>query len=152
MTNAELLDHPAIVVLIGAVVSFLICFVVAWIYIARRIVRVFKILFHMEKLGYKRSPCGIWTRERMAEVLKAADKMPTLGSEKMDATRQKLREQSDSPVFGWLLATLALLFLLMIAFAAVVTGRAVVVLALLPAGIMFLAFHHAIKCVDNSLR
>jgi hypothetical protein len=64
----------------------------------------------MEKLGYKRSPCGVWTWSRTVEVLKAADSMPTLGSAKMDAIRQKLRKQSDSPVLGWLIAALAFLF------------------------------------------
>ena len=152
MTAHELLDHPALVALLGAVAAFSLCFFVAWCYNAIRVVRTLKILFHMEKLGYKRSPCGTWTWSRTVEILKAADGLPTLGSAKMDATRQKLREQADSPVFGWLTALLAFLFAVMIVLAAVVAGRAIVALALLPAAMVFLAFHYAIKHTDKSWR
>ena len=106
----------------------------------------------MEKLGYKRSPCGAWTWSRTVEILKAADSMPTLGSSKMDAIRQKLRKQTDSTVLGWLIAALALLFATMVVIAAIIAGRAVVALALLPAAVVFLAFHHAIKHTDKSWR
>ena len=152
MTAHELLDHPALVALLGAVAAFSLCFFVAWCYNAIRVVRTLKILFHMEKLGYKRSQCGAWTWSRTVEILKAADGLPTLGSAKMDATRQKLREQADSPVFGWLTALLAFLFAVMIVLAAVVAGRAIVALALLPAAMVFLAFHYAIKHTDKSWR
>ncbi len=152
MTPNELLDHPALVALLGAVGALVLCFAVAGIYITLRNVRVLKILLHMEKLGYKRSPDGWWTMKRMNEILKAADSMPTLGSAKMDATRQKLREQSGSPVFGRLIAALALLFAAMVALMAIATGRAIVALALLPAAIVFLAFHHAIKHTSESWR
>jgi len=152
MTPNELLDHPALVALLGAVAAFSLCFFVAWCYIAIRVVRTLKILFHMEKLGYKRSPCGAWTWSRTVEILKAADSMPTLGSSKMDAIRQKLRKQTDSTVLGWLIAALALLFATMVVIAAIIAGRAVVALALLPAAIVFLAFHHAIKHTDKSWR
>ena len=152
MTPNELLDHPALVALLGAVAAFSLCFFVAWCYIAIRVVRMLKILFHMEKLGYKRSPCGAWTWSRTVEILKAADSMPTLGSSKMDAIRQKLRKQTDSTVLGWLIAALALLFATMVVIAAIIAGRAVVALALLPAAVVFLAFHHAIKHTDKSWR
>jgi hypothetical protein len=152
MTPNELLDHPALVALLGAVAAFSLCFFVAWCYNAIRVVRTLKILFHMEKLGYKRSPCGTWTWSRTVEILKAADSMPTLGSSKMDAIRQKLRKQTDSTVLGWLIAALALLFATMVVIAAIIAGRAVVALALLPAAIVFLAFHHAIKHTDKSWR
>ena len=152
MTPDELLDHPALVALIGGVVAFGLCFVVAWCYIAIRGVRMLKILFHMEKLGYKRSPFGMWTWSRAVEVLKAADSMPTLGSSKIDATMQKLREQSDSPVYGCLIAALAFLFAAMVVLVGIIAGRAIVMLALLPAAIVFLAFHHAIKHTDKSWR
>lgn len=152
MTPNELLDHPALVALLGAVAAFSLCFFVAWCYIAIRVVRTLKILFHMEKLGYKRSPCGAWTWSRTVEILKAADSMPTLGSSKMDAIRQKLRKQTDSTVLGWLIAALALLFATMVVIAAIIAGRAVVALALLPAAVVFLAFHHAIKHTDKSWR
>jgi len=152
MTPNELLDHPALVALLGAVAAFSLCFFVAWCYSAIRVVRTLKILFHMEKLGYKRSPCGAWTWSRTVEILKAADSMPTLGSSKMDAIRQKLRKQTDSTVLGWLIAALALLFATMVVIAAIIAGRAVVALALLPAAIVFLAFHHAIKHTDKSWR
>ena len=152
MTPNELLDHPALVALLGAVAAFSLCFCVAWCYIAIRVVRMLKILFHMEKLGYKRSPCGAWTWSRTVEILKAADSMPTLGSSKMDAIRQKLRKQTDSTVLGWLIAALALLFATMVVIAAIIAGRAVVALALLPAAVVFLAFHHAIKHTDKSWR
>ncbi len=152
MTPTELLDHPALIALLGAVGALVLCFAVAGIYITLRNVRVLKILLHMEKLGYKRSPDGWWTMKRMNEILKAADSMPTLGSAKMDATRQKLREQSGSPVFGRLIAALALLFAAMVALMAIATGRAIVALALLPAAVVFLAFHHAIKHTDKSWR
>ena len=152
MTAAELLDHPALVALLGAAAAFLLCFPVVWCYIAIRNVRVLKILLHMEKLGYKRSPCGIWTISRIVEVLKAADSMPTLGSPKMDATMQKLRAQSDSPVFGWLLAVLGLFLSGVVAFVAISTGRAIVAIALAPAALVFLAFHIAIKHTDKSWR
>ena len=152
MTPNELLDHPALVALLGAVAAFSLCFFVTWCYIAIRVVRTLKILFHMEKLGYKRSPCGAWTWSRTVEILKAADSMPTLGSSKMDAIRQKLRKQTDSTVLGWLIAALALLFATMVVIAAIIAGRAVVALALLPAAIVFLAFHHAIKHTDKSWR
>ena len=152
MTPNELLDHPALVALLGAVAAFSLCFFVAWCYIAIRVLRMLKILFHMEKLGYKRSPCGAWTWSRTVEILKAADSMPTLGSSKMDAIRQKLRKQTDSTVLGWLIAALALLFATMVVIAAIIAGRAVVALALLPAAVVFLAFHHAIKHTDKSWR
>ena len=152
MTPNELLDHPALVALLGAVAAFSLCFFVAWCYIAIRVVRTLKILFHMEKLGYKRSPCGAWTWSRTVEILKAADSMPTLGSSKMDAIRQKLRKQTDSTVLGWLIAALALLFATMVVIAAIIAGRAVVALALLPAAVVFLAFHHSIKHTDKSWR
>ena len=152
MTPNELLDHPALVALLGAVAAFSLCFFVAWCYIAIRVVRTLKILFHMEKLGYKRSPCGAWTWSRTVEILKAADSMPTLGSSKMDAIRQKLRKQTDSTVLGWLIAALALLFATMVVIAAIIAERAVVALALLPAAVVFLAFHHAIKHTDKSWR
>ena len=152
MTPNELLDHPALVALLGAVAAFSLCFFVAWCYIAIRVVRTLKILFHMEKLGYRRSPCGAWTWSRTVEILKAADSMPTLGSSKMDAIRQKLRKQTDSTVLGWLIAALALLFATMVVIAAIIAGRAVVALALLPAAVVFLAFHHAIKHTDKSWR
>jgi len=152
MTPDELLEHPALVALLGAVVAFGLCFFVTWCYIAIRGVRTLKILFHMEKLGYRRSPCGVWTWSRTVEVLKAADSMPTLGSPKMDATRQKLREQSDSPVVDWLLAVLALLFAAMVVIAAVVSGRAIAALALFPAALVFIVFRHAIKHTDKSWR
>ena len=152
MTPNELLDHPALVALLGAVAAFSLCFFVAWCYIAIRVVRTLKILFHMEKLGYKRSPCAAWTWSRTVEILKAADSMPTLGSSKMDAIRQKLRKQTDSTVLGWLIAALALLFATMVVIAAIIAGRAVVALALLPAAVVFLAFHHAIKHTDKSWR
>ena len=152
MTPNELLDHPALVALLGAVAAFSLCFFVAWCYIAIRVVRTLKILFHMEKLGYKRSPCGAWTWSRTVEILKAADSMPTLGSSKMDAIRQKLRKQTDSPTLGWLIAALAFLFATMVVIAAIIAGRAVVALALLPAAVVFLAFHYAIKHTDKSWR
>ena len=152
MTPNELLDHPALVALLGAVAAFSLCFFVAWCYIAIRVVRTLKILFHMEKLGYKRSPCGTWTWSRTVEILKAADSMPTLGSSKMDSIRQKLRKQTDSTVLGWLIAALALLFATMVVIAAIIAERAVVALALLPAAVVFLAFHHAIKHTDKSWR
>ena len=152
MTPNELLDHPALVALLGAVAAFSLCFFVAWCYSAIRVVRTLKILFHMEKLGYKRSPCGAWTWSRTVGILKAADSMPTLGSSKMDAIRQKLRKQTDSTVLGWLIAALALLFATMVVIAAIIAGRAVVALALLPAAVVFLAFHHAIKHTDKSWR
>ena len=152
MTSEELLGHPALVMLLGALAALVPCFAVAGIYITLRNVRVLKILSHMEKLGYKRSPSGIWTLSRATEVLKAADGMPTLGSAKMDATRQKLREQSDSPVFGRSVAILALLFAAMVALMAIATGRAIVALALLPAAIVFLAFHHAFKHTEEPWR
>ena len=152
MTPNELLDHPALVALLGAVAAFSLCFFVAWCYIAIKVVRTLKILFHMEKLGYKRSPCGAWTWSRTVEILKAADSMPTLGSSKMDAIRQKLRKQTDSTVLGWLIAALALLFATMVVIAAIIAGRAVVALALLPAAVVFLAFHHAIKHTSESWR
>ena len=152
MTPNELLDHPALVALLGAVAAFSLCFFVAWCYIAIRVVRTLKILFHMEKLGYKRSPCGAWTWSRTVEILKAADSMPTLGSSKIDSIRQKLRKQTDSTVLGWLIAALALLFATMVVIAAIIAGRAVVALALLPAAVVFLAFHHAIKHTDKSWR
>ena len=152
MTPNELLDHPALVALLGAVAAFSLCFFVAWCYIAIRVVRTLKILFHMEKLGYKRSPCGTWTWSRTVEILKAADSMPTLGSSKMDSIRQKLRKQTDSPTLGWLIAALALLFATLVVIAAIIAERAVVALALLPAAVVFLAFHHAIKHTDKSWR
>ena len=152
MTPNELLDHPALVALLGAVGALVLCFAVAGIYITLRNVRVLKILSHMEKLGYKRSPSGIWTLSRATEVLKAADGMPTLGSAKMDATRQKLREQSDSPVFGRSVAILALLFAAMVVLMTIATGRAIVALALLPAAIVFLAFHHVFKHTEEPWR
>ena len=152
MTSEELLGHPALVMLLGALAALVPCFAVAGIYITLRNVRVLKILSHMEKLGYKRSPSGIWTLSRATEVLKAADGMPTLGSAKMDATRQKLREQSDSPVFGRSVAILALLFAAMVVLMAIATGRAIVALALLPAAIVFLAFHHAFKHTEEPWR
>ena len=152
MTPNELLDHPALVALLGAVAAFSLCFFVAWCYIAIRVVRTLKILFHMEKLGYKRSPCGTWTWSRTVEILKAADSMPTLGSSKMDSIRQKFRKQTDSPTLGWLIAALAFLFATMVVIAAIIAGRAVVALALLPAAVVFLAFHHAIKHTDKSWR
>jgi hypothetical protein len=152
MTPNELLDHPALVALLGAVAAFSLCFFVAWCYIAIRVVRTLKILFHMEKLGYKRSPCGTWTWSRTVEILKAADSMPTLGSSKMDSIRQKLRKQTDSPTLGWLIAALAFLFATMVVIAAIIAERAVVALALLPAAVVFLAFHHAIKHTDKSWR
>ena len=82
MTSDELLDQPALVVLLGAMVSVVLCFAVAYFYGMVEIVRQHKILSHMEKLGYRRAPSGIWTRRRAVEVLKAADSMPTrlLGS------------------------------------------------------------------------
>ena len=129
MTPNELLDHPALVALLGAVAAFSLCFFVAWCYIAIRVVRTLKILFHMEKLGYKRSPCGAWTWSRTVEILKAADSMPTLGSSKMDAIRQKLRKQTDSTVLGWLIAALALLFATMVVIAAIIAGQAIVMIA-----------------------
>ena len=152
MTQNELLDHPALIALLSAVIAFSLCFFVAWCYIAIRVVRTLKILFHMEKLGYKRSPCGAWTWSRTVEILKAADSMPTLGSSKMDSIRQKLRKQTDSPTLGWLIAALAFLFATMVVIAAIIAGRAVVALALLPAAVVFLAFHHAIKHTDKSWR
>ena len=152
MTPNELLDHPALVALLGAVAAFSLCFFFFFCYIAIRVVRTLKILFHMEKLGYKRSPCGAWTWSRTVEILKAADSMPTLGSSKMDAIRQKLRKQTDSTVLGWLIAALALLFATMVVIAAIIAGRAVVALALLPAAVVFLAFHHAIKHTDKYWR
>jgi len=153
MTSEELLGHPALVMLLGALAALVPCFAVAGIYIALWNVRVLKILSHMEKkLGYKRSPSGIWTLSRATEVLKAADGMPTLGSAKMDATRQKLREPSDSPVFGRSVAILALLFAAMVVLMAIATGRAIVALALLPAAIVFLAFHHAFKHTEEPWR
>ena len=152
MTPHELLDHPALVALLGAVAAFSLCFFVAWCYIAIRAVRTLKILFHMEKLGYKRSPCGAWTWSRTVEILKAADSMPTLGSSKMDAIRQKLRRQTDSPVLGWLTAVLAFLFAVMIVIAAIVAGRAIVVLALLPGVLVLLALHLVVKRTDKSWR
>ena len=152
MTPNELLDHPALVALLGAVAAFSLCFFVAWCYNAIRVVRTLKILFHMEKLGYKRSPCGAWTWSRTVEILKAADSMPTLGSSKMDSIRQKLRKQTDSPTLGWLIAALAFLFATMVVIAAIIAERAVVALALLPAAVVFLAFHHAIKHTDKSWR
>ena len=152
MTPNELLDHPALVALLGTAAAVCLCFLVAWCYIAIRVLRTLRILFHMEKLGYKRSPCGVWTWSRTVEVLKAADSMPTLGSAKMDAIRQKLRKQSDSPVLGWLIAALAFLFAAMVVIAAIIAGRAVVVLALLPAAVVFLAFHHVIKHTDKYWR
>ena len=88
MAPSEILDHPALVALLGTAAVFGLCFLVTWCYGAIKGVRTLKILFHMEKLGYKRSPCGTWTWSRMVEVLKAADGMPTLGSAKLDATRQ----------------------------------------------------------------
>ena len=152
MTPHELLDHPALVALLGTAVVFGLCFLVTWCYVAIKGVRTLKILFHMEKLGYQRSPCGTWTWSRTVEILKAADSMPTLGSSKMDSIRQKLRKQTDSTVLGWLIAALAFLFVVMIVIAAIVAGRAIVVLALLPAAIVFLAFHHVIKHTDKSWR
>ena len=152
MTPNELLDHPALVALLGAVAAFSLCFFVAWCYIAIRVVRMLKILFHMEKLGYKRSPCGAWTWSRTVEILKAADSMPTLGSSKMDAIRQKLRKQTDSTVLGWLIAALAILFAAMVVLVGIIAGRAIVMIALLPAAVVFLAFHHAIKHTDKSWR
>ena len=152
MTPNELLDHPALVALLGAVAAFSLCFFVAWCYIAIRVVRTLKILFHMEKLGYKRSPCGAWTWSRTVEILKAADSMPTLGSSKMDAIRQKLRRQTDSPVFGWLTVVLAFLFAVMIVIAAIVAGRAIVALALLPGVLVLLALHLVVKRTDKSWR
>ncbi len=106
----------------------------------------------MEKLGYKRSPPGIWTRSRAVEVLRAADSMPTLGSPKMDATMQKLREQSYSPIYSRLIAALAILFAAMVVLVGIIAGRAIVMIALLPAAVVFLAFHHAIKHTDKSWR
>ena len=152
MTPNELLDHPALVALLGAVAAFSLCFFVAWCYFAIRAVRTLKILFHMEKLGYKRSPCGAWTWSRTVEILKAADSMPTLGSSKMDSIRQKLRKQTDSPTLGWLIAALSFLFATMVVIAAIIAERAVVALALLPAAVVFLACHHAIKHTDKSWR
>ena len=150
MTPDELLDHPALVALIGMVIAFVFCFAVAGCYIAIRNVRMLKILFYMEKLGYKRSPIGILTWSRAVEVLRAADSMPTLGSSKMDATMQKLREQSDSPIYSYSIAALAILFAAMVVLVGIIAGRAIVMLALLPAAIVFLAFHHAIKHTDKS--
>ena len=152
MTPHELLDHPALVALLGTAVVFGLCFLVTWCYVAIKGVRTLKILFHMEKLGYQRSPCGTWTWSRTVEVLKAADSMPTLGSSKMDAIRQKLRKQTDSTVLGWLIAASAFLFATMVVIAAIIAERAVVALALLPAAVVFLAFHHAIKHTDKSWR
>ena len=152
MTSDELLDQPALVVLLGAMVSVVLCFAVAYIYGMVEIVRKHKILSHMETLGYRRAPSGIWTRRRAVEVLKAADSMPTLGSPKMDATRQKLREQLDSPVYSRLIAALGFLFAAMVVIVAIVAGRASVTLALLPAAIVFPAFHHAIRHTDKSWR
>ena len=152
MTPNELLDHPALVALLGMVVAFVFCFAVGWCYTAIRNVRILKILLHMEKLGYKRSPPGIWTRSRAVEVLRAADSMPTLGSPKMDATMQKLREQSYSPIYSRLIAALAILFAAMVVLVGIIAGRAIVMIALLPAAVVFLAFHHAIKHTDKSWR
>lgn len=152
MTPHELLDHPALVALLGTAVVFGLCFLVTWCYLAIKGVRTLKILFHMEKLGCQRSPCGTWTWSRMVEVLKAADSMPTLGSSKMDAIRQKLRKQTDSTVLGWLTAVLAFLFAVMIVLAAVVAGRAIVVLALLPGVLVLLALHLVVKRTDKSWR
>ena len=152
MTPHELLDHPALVALLGTAVVFGLCFLVTWCYGAIKGVRTLKILFHMEKLGYLRSPCGTWTWCRTVEILKAADSMPTLGSSKMDAIRQKLRRQTDSPVFGWLTVVLAFLFAVMIVIAAIVAGRAIVALALLPGVLVLLALHLVVKRTDKSWR
>jgi len=152
MTPDELLDRPALVALIGIVIAFVFCFAAAGCYIAIRNVRMLKILLHMEKLGYKRSPLGIWTWGRAVEVLRAADSMPSLGSSKMDATMQKLREQSDSPIYCYLTAALAILFAAMVVLVGIIAGRATVMLALLPAAMVFLAFHHAFKHTDKAWR
>ena len=53
---------------------------------------------------------------------------------------------------GWLIAALAFLFAAIVAIAAIIAGRAVVAFALLPAAVVFLAFHHAIKHTDKSWR
>ena len=153
MTLSELLDRPALIVLIGALASFVLCFATTWIYIAIGNIRVFKILFHMEKLGHKRSLNGWWTRKRMIEILKTADGMPTLGSPKIDATMQKLREQVDSPMFRWLLAGQFLAFVAIAVCMAIISGRIIIIpLALLPATIVFLVFNFAIKATNKSWR
>ena len=152
MTPHELLDHPALVALLGTAVVFGLCFLVTWCYVAIKGVRTLKILFHMEKLGYQRSPCGTWTWSRTVEVLKAADSMPTLGSSKMDAIRQKLRKQTDSTVLGWLTAVLAFLLAVMIVLAAIMARRAIVALALLPGVLVLLALHRVVKRTDKSWR
>jgi len=152
MAPSEILDHPALIALLATAAVFGLCFLVTWCYVAIKGVRTLKILFHMEKLGYQRSPCGAWTWSRAVEVLKAADGMPTLGYAKMDATRQKLRDQTDSPVLGWLTAVLAFLFAVMIVLAAVVAGRTIVALALLPGVLVLLALHCVVKRTDKSWR
>ena len=152
MTPHELLYHPALVALLGTAVVFGLCFLVTWCYVAIKGVRTLKILFHMEKLGYQRSPCGTWTWSRTVEVLKAADSMPTLGSSKMDAIRQKLRKQTDSTVLGWLTAVLAFLLAVMIVLAAIMARRAIVALALLPGVLVLLALHRVVKRTDKSWR
>ena len=153
MTATELLNHPALIAFIGAVVAFVLCFATTWIYIAVGNIRVFKILFHMEKLGYNRSLNGWWTRKRMIEILKAADGMPTLGSPKMDATMQKLRGQVDSPMFRWLLAGQFLAFATIAVCMAIISGRTTIIpLALLPAAIIFLVFNFLMKTTNKSWR
>ena len=149
---SELIEHPALAALIGVAVVFHLCFVAAWIYIATRVIPLLKILFHMEKLGYRRSPIGIWTWGRAIEVIKTADARPTLGSAKMDSAMQKLRNQSDSPILGWLMAALALLDTAMAILVAIVVEQAIVVIVFLPIVIMFLAIYLAIRRFDKSWR
>ncbi len=145
----ELLAHPAVLLLLVAFMAFFVCFFIVWVHCALMVFRVLRILLHLEKLGYQRSPLGWWSWRMVREFLASADRMDSLGSPKMDVVREKLRKQVDSHFAVWMLVLLSALLTVIVVLFAFLSGKPVVLWALLPFCIVFYVLYRAMKFQDS---
>ena len=142
MEAEELLARPGILLLIATALATSVNFLVVWFWIAVANIRILRLIYFAQrkKLINCKFPCAPKeSRAYLAEI----DKLSSLGDERMDIVRHRLRWQFKTPLFKYLLAVVYLLSGIMVLLATIVSGKCIVLLMLIPFTIVFYIFKKA---------
>ena len=139
MEAEELLAHPYLLLLVAAVLAVSANFLVVWVWGTVANIRIFRLICFVRRKNLIRSEFT-WSPKEIRAYLAEVDKLPSLGDERMDTIRRRLRWQFTTPLFKWLLAGVYSLAVAVVLLMAIVSGRCVVLLMLIPFTIVFYVF------------
>lgn len=134
MSAKELMARPAWLLVLATGLATIGIFAAVWLWLAIATARKLRLIRFAQRRRLVCHP-NPWTSKRaQREYLAKINRLPSLGDAAMDALRQRLRRQSESPIFAWLLLVLFLLFVALVVSFAFASGDPLVLLLIIPLG------------------